>query len=49
MVGPPQDECPVRTVPQTAQEEDDRQVDVGSHGTFAVAAQREIEIVPEPA
>ena len=44
----PDDESPVRSVPQSPQQHGEHQVDVGSDISETIAAERDVEIVAEP-
>src|SRR6266704_7026486 len=46
--GAPNDECPVRAVPESAQEHDQGKVQVGAARSFLVAAERDVEVVAQP-
>ena len=45
----PHDECPIRPVPQAAEEKDEHEVEVVPPLRAAIAAERDVEVVAEPA
>src|SRR5262249_20773715 len=47
--GPPDEERPVRSMPEPADEEDDHEIEVPVPDRHAVSAERDVEIVPKPA
>ena len=49
VVGAPDDERPGRAVPEAGQQEDDEQVAVGRGAAAPVAAERDVDVVAEPA
>ena len=48
MIRAPSNECPIRAVPETAQEENDESVPNDFPFTHSAAAQRDIHIIPKP-